>query len=204
MANPGSVHEQAVSILERALYGAYGPGLRARFTESPVFARLRPGHDEFSGDLAEGAVRVNVPSEWDSVGGIVPDLILYGQDGEPRRIIEVVVTSKPSAGKREKLERIIRRGVDVVEVEVHTDDDLLKLLKGPGTPAFGRKLRSVEPGRYGVNQQAQEQLVRPADKAVEEMITAIVNCTPYQRGRLAAVLNSLNTIDSLYPHPVNL
>ena len=48
----------------------------------PVSVRLRPGEDDWSGNLADGVAAVKVPDpDWDSVGGIVPDLILYKEDG---------------------------------------------------------------------------------------------------------------------------
>ena len=125
MANPGRVHEKAIAMLERALYGAYAPGRRERGVgEAPVYSWLHPGAEEFSDNLAAGVVKVKIPGEWDSVGGVIPDLILYGADDAPVRIIEVIDTSAPDKAKRDKLDRIARRGVDVVELEVHTDDDL--------------------------------------------------------------------------------
>ncbi len=102
MTNAGYVHEKAVAILERALYGAYASGPRERGVgSSPVYARLHPRQEEFSGDLAADVAQVKIPTEWDSVGGIVPDLILSGADGIPRRIIEVIDTS-PQPRKSER------------------------------------------------------------------------------------------------------
>ena len=53
-------------MLVQALRGFYGKGATR--------VRLSP-NGEFSQNLAEGVARVKVPDEWDSVGGIVPDLI---------------------------------------------------------------------------------------------------------------------------------
>lgn len=84
MANPGRVHEKAIAMLERALYGAYAPGRRERGVgEAPVYSWLHPGAEEFSDNLAAGVVKVKIPGEWDSVGGVIPDLILYGADEPP-------------------------------------------------------------------------------------------------------------------------
>ena len=130
MTNPGPIHEKAVAMIQSALYGRYEARVRAPGVgQNPVYVRLHPSQEEFSGNIAEGAVKVKVPGEWDSVGGVIPDLILYKADDTPVRIIEVIDTSAPTEAKREKLDRLVRRGVDVVEIEVHTTDGLLHLLK---------------------------------------------------------------------------
>ena len=136
MTQPGYIHERAVKTIYEALHGAYGeykPEPRIPRHEggdprkgerrpgmSPVFARcLGPDGEEYYRDLGEGIARVKIPDEWDSVGGIVPDLILYGFDDKPYRIIEVVNTSAPTKAKKEKLETLKRRGVDVVIIGAH-------------------------------------------------------------------------------------
>ena len=56
---------------------------------------------ELSGNLRAGVSKVVIPGEWDSVGGVVPDLICKDENDTPVRIIEVIVTSPPTAAKRE-------------------------------------------------------------------------------------------------------
>ena len=142
-------------MIQTALYGGYANTVRKTGVgNSRVYVRLRPDEDEFSENLADGAVKVKVPGEWDSVGGIIPDLILYGVDDAPVRIIEVIDTSAPTEAKREKLDRIVRRGVDVVEVEVHTEADLLRLFKHAQPLQFAPNRAYVIGGHGGYSQQA--------------------------------------------------
>ena len=202
MTNPGWIHEKAVAMIQTALYGGYVNSVRKLGVGScKVYARLRPGEDEFSGNIAEGAVKVKVPGEWDSVGGIVPDLILYGADDAPVRIIEVIDTSAPDKTKREKLNRIASRGVDVVEIEVHTEADLLHLFKhAPPLGFASNRAYIVGPGRSA--QHAYDD--RRADdynNRADELLQVLAYCTPYQRQRLATALAELGSLDSLFPTP---
>ncbi len=65
-----------------------------------------------SGNLLEGVTEVKIPDpEWDQVGGVVPDHTLLGPENRPVRIIEVIVHSPPTKAKREKLDRLQKRGV---------------------------------------------------------------------------------------------
>ena len=144
MAQPGYIHERAIEMLVEALNGAYtegGQGTRKPLIgETPVRVRRAPDQDIHPQDIAEGVAKVKVPDEWDSVGGIVPDLILYGSDEKPRRIIEVINTSPPSTEKRKKLAVLQRRGVDVVEIKVNTEEELLHMLERPTPRRFTRKV----------------------------------------------------------------
>ena len=204
MTNAGSIHEKAVAMIQSALYGRYEARVRAPGVgQNPVYVRLHPSPEEFSGNIAEGAVKVKVPGEWDSVGGVIPDLILYKADDTPVRIIEVIDTSAPTEAKREKLDRLVRRGVDVVEIEVHTTDDLLHLLKRPPALPFWHNLPSVGgPGSPRSNQQVhQETEAHRYEGAAKDLLNTLTRCTPYQRQCLAAVLADLASLDSLFPTP---
>ena len=135
MAQPSPLHERTVAMICKALEGAYSSthrGARAQYNEHRLTrcaVRLRVGTGEFSGDLAKGVAKVKVPDpDWDSVGGIVPDIILYDSDDKPVRIVEVIVTNPPDERKRSKIEALKRRGVDVVEVTVKAEEDLFDLL----------------------------------------------------------------------------
>ena len=196
MATGGYIHERAVTMLERAIHGAYAGGrTREILGDAKVRALLQPG-GQYSGDLAAGAVQVKRPGEWDSVGGVIPDLIIYGDTGNPIRIIEVVNTSPPDRAKREKLDRIERRGCEVVLIEVHTEDDLLHLLKRVTVGRFGRKLPVG-----GRNDWAELQ-INQSDGEVDKLIGAIMRCTTHKRQALYEVLKQLPTLDSLYPIPL--
>ncbi len=103
------LHQRAVALL-------YDEMTRPRYDRlegTGLTVRLEPG-GEMSHDLREGVENVKIPGEWDSVGGVVPDLICYGANGAPVRIIEIVVTSPPKDDKEAKLENLRNRGVDSV------------------------------------------------------------------------------------------
>ena len=128
--NPESfLHARAVALLYDEL---------TRPEPKPeVRVRLTPSGD-WSDDLRAGVESVKVPGEWDSVGGIVPDLILYGEDAsKPLRIIEVVVSSPPDKAKQEKLILLERRGVDVVVIKVGKIQDLMDLCRRDSGFRFG-------------------------------------------------------------------
>ncbi len=154
---------------------------------------------ELSHDLKEGVERVKTPDEWDNIGGIVPDLILYGHDDKPVRIIEVVVSSPPDARKRKKLEALRSRGVDVVEIKVNEERDLLNLCWVPWTPRF-TSLTSKD--TFSVNiatNQHKSGKRRQQDKVIQELIVALQSCSPKVRRDFWNVLKHLGQLDSLYP-----
>ena len=120
-------------------------------------------------------------------GGVVPDLILRDNDGNPVRIIEVVVTSSPSKDKRQKLDRLEKRGVDVVEVVVTEQRDLLGLCWTPSRISFYAG---------SVDQQA--------DRAIMELAENLSRCSPEVRRRFVEVCQAMTSIESIQPlHPDN-
>ena len=191
--NPESfLHARAVALLYDEL---------TRPEPKPeVRVRLTPGGD-WSDDLRAGVESVKVPGEWDSVGGIVPDLILYGEDAsKPLRIIEVVVSSPPDKAKQEKLILLERRGVDVVVIKV--GQDLVDLCRRDSEFRFGSLTPRDYPSHAGGKHQRQQH--NALDQRVSDLIEAIVYCSPPLRRRLLDLLNQLDTVDSLYPiRPTN-
>ena len=168
-----------------------------------VRVRLEPG-GEISHDLAAGVATVRVPGEWDSIGGIVPDLILYDDDQTPIRIIEVVVTNPPSVRKRDKLKTLTTRGVDVVEIVVRADDNLLDLCWAPGAATFQRLGQQGQLFREYRHKSTPQNQVRAWDKTVGDLTKAIQNCSPQARREFAQVCRGLASLDSLFPvHPEN-
>ena len=187
MIQAGPIHERAVAMIEQALHGAYtGPkgGIEKAVGTVPVYVRRNPGADDWSDNLADGVASVKVPDpDWDAVGGIIPDLILYNRDGKPHRLIEVIDTSAPTPGKRAKLEQLQRRGVDVVEVNVHTEDDLKAMF--PEEPTGSYRLRRL---RHFLNRGQEEMAYREdsqAETLVEDFIraaTVLHPCHPPEIG----------------------
>ncbi len=194
-----ALHERAVALLYDELTR---PDLDRG---EEIRARLTPGGD-LSHDLRAGVARVRVPDpDWDSVGGIIPDLILYGEDDtKPLRIIEVVVTSPPSDEKQHKLDSLRKRGVDVVVIAIRDESDLLNLCPSWWKPNFS-SLTSND--KYSVNYAKDSALTRLKlghDRRVQEIIESIQACSPSVRRTLLKVLSELKSLDSLYPiRPTN-
>ena len=194
--NPVSwLHQRAVALL-------YDELTRPDCDEE-IRARLTPDGD-LSHDLREGVAKVKVPDEWDNVGGVVPDLIMYGKDDKPIRIIEVVVTSPPDDRKRKKLDTLRNRGVDVVEITVKEESDLLNLCWVPRTPRF----TAITGGdSFGVNWPQNQQMRlkhHQQDKLLQDLMMAIQTCSPSVRREFWNVFKHLETLDSLYPiRPTN-
>ena len=203
MTQPGPLHEKAVAMIEQALHGAYTGREGGRVKEVgsvPVSVRLRPSEDDWSGNLADGVASVKVPDpDWDSVGGIVPDLILYKEDGRPHRVIEVINTSAPTPAKRQKLEQLQRHDVDVVEVTVHTEDDLKALF--PEEPAVRYRPRRLRHFQNNPRESYESGNEKQVERLVETFIEAVQSCTPAMRRRLVAVLKGIDTLESCYPVP---
>ena len=150
-----------------------------------------------SGNLLEGVSKVKVPDpEWDQVGGVVPDLTLLGPDDRPVRIIEVIVNSPPTKTKREKLDRLQRRGVDVIEVEVSSPDDILNLCWERSFPPFGSKIRTHWANGNG---KLRQRMQINMDKEIDSLITSLKNCSPVKRRELSEVLKHLDSVESLAP-----
>ena len=146
---------------------------------------------ELTDNLLADVTKAKVPGEWDQVGGVVPDLILYGEEDRPVRIIEVVVTSPPNSTKQKKLETLRRRGVDVVLVTIRNESDLLKLCWVPAAVRFNSlPERGFSGGYLGVSN---------ADGAIKQLGRALRNCSPAVRREFVTTLSSINKLDSLFP-----
>ena len=196
------LHARAVACLWDALHGFYGEERLLAGAKSDgmgsrdIRVNLRPG-GPMSGNLLEGVTEVKVPDpEWDQVGGVVPDLTLLGPEDRPVRIIEVIVNSPPTKTKREKLDRLQRRGVDVIEVEVSSPDDILNLCWERSFPSFRSKIR---PHWANGNGKYRQRMQGDMDKDVDRLIASIKNCSPAKRRELFDVLKHLDSVESLAP-----
>ena len=183
-----------------------------------VKVKLNPS-GEMSDNLLEGVSSVVIPGEWDNVGGIVPDLILKDAEGNPVRIIEVVVTNPINDQKREKIQRLVRRGVDCVEIVVKSEDDLLNLCWIPCEVAFAdydareldfnprqqmaTGLRRRFGGKYQGRFRAHSASVK-ANEDIEKLIHSLMTCSPGHRRQFLEVFDELRSLDSILPvHPLN-
>ena len=158
-------------------------GRLAMRREEMLRVRLTPGGD-LSHDLRDGVVTVKIPDpEWDIIGGIIPDLALYGEDSSrPVRIIEVTVSNPPDAAKRQKMDKLQERGVDVVEIVVKSEDDLRNLVEVAWTPVF------IKGGGFS-----------QADKEMRNLLAILQGCSPSMRRAFKQLLIELDSLDSLYP-----
>ncbi len=185
----GYLHQRTVALLLDELSQ---PG------KKEVRARLTPD-GELSQNLREGVAQVKIPGEWDSIGGITPDLICYGDEGDPIRIIEVVVTNPPNKAKRQKLDYLRKRGIDVVIIKVHNERDIIDLCWERSTVEFSPLTpHDQSRGNIGMNQFRQARKARH-DGVVSELIGALLSCSPSKRRELVGVLRELQSLDSLYP-----
>ena len=196
------LHQRAVALL----YDEITNGLRAGTQTTKAgevwnyeVRVLKEPCGELTDNLLADVTKVKVPGEWDQVGGVVPDLILYGEEDRPVRIIEVIVTSPPNSTKQKKLETLRRRGVDVVLVTIRNESDLLKLCWTPATVRFSSlsetdsySLRYAETKGKGIG-------VSQPDKTVKQLGEALRNCSPAVRREFVVTLSSINKLDSLFP-----
>ena len=196
------LHERTVALL----YDELQAGLRKG---SAIRAHISPG-GELSGNLLDGARRVDIPDDLTPIGGIVPDLALYNDKERPVRIIEVVVTSPPDEKKKEKFARLKDRGVDAVVITVKTPDDLRSLCWIPKEPEFSATWEHwpVAPnagsfvGYYGLSSlrtRDPREVQERANNKINEFIRALAECAPELRHTFLDVLGSLRSLDSLYP-----
>ena len=204
--NVGTANYPVSALHERAVALLYDELTRPDLDEGEeIRARLTPGGN-LSHDLRAGVAKVKVPDPgWDSVGGIIPDLILYGSDDtKPIRIIEVVVTSPPSDEKQKKLRVLSNRGVDVVLITVKEEADLLNLCPTWWRPSF-TSLTSRDNFSINIAQDSySRKQKRASDDTVRELIEGIQACSPATRRALLKVLSELKSLDSLYPiRPMN-
>ena len=199
--NVGTANYPVSALHERAVALLYDELTRPDLDEGEeIRARLTPGGN-LSHDLRAGVAKVKVPDPgWDSVGGIIPDLILYGSDDtKPIRIIEVIVTNPPSNEKQQKLETLRKRCVDVVLITVKEEADLLHLCPTWWRPKFGSLTSKDE---FDINlqiNQVRRREMRSYDDTVWELIKAIQSCRPSTRRALLNILSELKSLDSLYP-----
>ena len=227
------LHERTVALLydEMTKGRSTLPVSRSDVVDvSEVRVRLTPD-GEMSGNLLEGVEDVIIPGEWDNVGGVVPDLICRDDKGTPVRIIEVIVTNPPDAEKQRKLDSLKKRGVDVVEVQVKTVQDLLNLCWIPAPfefatfdPSDFRNWRSylgpgatkqaahALAGKYGGSPGWRSGIGgfygapgrETANEEITKLIHALLNCSPGHRRQFLEVCKGLGSLDSLLPmHPLN-
>ena len=181
------LHERAVALIYDMLTSGGGD----------VRARLSPDDDALSPNLAEGVTRVELaeddPLMW-VAGGLNPDIRCFGDDGRLKRVIEVTHSSEPSKDRREKWERLKKRGVDVVEIKITDPDSLRYMFWCPAPVEFFPSINV-----NGATSKGFRENQRSYDFEVEKLTRALMLCSPKVRRDFLRVLGGLNTVDSLYP-----
>ena len=187
------LHEYAVGLLWDVLQ-----------TEDEVVVKTIDGNA--SGNLREGVERVVIPDAMQPIGGCIPDLALLDRNLLPVRVVEVVVTSPPTPSKKEKLDKLQERGVEVVIIPVRNEEELKGLApsKFDGSkPDWAYQWNHKLLDQIGIiNIPRQDGIIRGqrgADRQVEELIKTLVMCRPDVRRRLAKVLQEIDSLDSCYP-----
>ncbi len=187
------LHEYAVGLLWDALQGS-----------DAVVVKTIDG--SMSGNLMDGVARVVIPDSMQPIGGCIPDLGLLDKDLRPVRVIEVVVTAQPTPAKMEKLALLQKRGVEVVQVPVRNEDEL-KALAPSNTDGQGIKWAYPWSAKVfdqvGIINRPQRQQISSAqlnaDRKIQGLIKALVQCRPETRRQLIQVLEGLNSLESCYP-----
>lgn len=206
------LHQRALALIYDELTGAIqaGTGRRGRVDAGEVLVRLEPGgqdlYDIAGGvfgfkdqqGLGPGVDKVVLPGEWDQIGGVVPDLILYAED-QPIRIIEIIVKSPPTSQKRAKLDSLVKRGIDVVEITVEREEDLQTLCWTPSVPKYSAlttadTLSSNFPKAAHLSRQIHER-----DDTVRQLAKAVRECSPEARRELMETLCNANSLEALFP-----
>ena len=187
------LHEYAVGLLWDRLNG-----------QDPVSVTTMDGSQ--SSDLREGADRIVIPDSMQPIGGCIPDLAVLDKDLRPIRVIEIVVTSPPSGDKREKLERLKERGVEVVLVPVRNENELRALVP---TATDGKRMNWAYDWsptvfeQMGVVNIPRQQQIRARQIQANNTVTALINdliqCEPETRRNLLRVLQELENLEARYP-----
>lgn len=151
-----------------------------------------------SDNVLEGVVHHTIPAEGQGIAGNYPDIALLDAQHKAIRVIEVIVTS-PVEG--DKMARYRNLGIDVVQVPIRNAAELealwpVRLFKQrlPRDP-FSMRHDRDEPSEWAWERHTQ---ARP-NNTVDELIDALIMCSPSTRRRFAKALSELNSLDSLYP-----
>ena len=110
--NNESVHEQAVSILERHILENLGATLNAT-------GRCNECGDELRINLVEGAGRVERNKQ---VGPVRPDLSIFGSNDNALRFVEIVDSHKPESNVHNYA---MRNGIEVIEFHLNAKKEFV-------------------------------------------------------------------------------
>ena len=185
------LHARAVALL----YDELEAGLLLK-TEVRVRLNHTGTEPEISGNLLDGADSVRAPSDLSPVGGMVPDLVLHDQRGEPVRTIEVAITNLPD---QHKVATLRKRGVDVVIIQIKEAQELKSLCWFSEPDKFAPNFLLAVRRRGYAEDRAKADRQLGADRYVREMMWALTNCSPESRRKFAQLLPGIDSLESFYP-----
>lgn len=139
--NNDSIHEKAVSILERHILENLGNTLNAT-------GRCNECNDELKINLAEGACSVKRNKQ---VGTVRPDLSIFDSNGEALRFIEIVDSHKPQANVHDYA---MKNGVEVIEFHLNTKKEFIGQRKNKALDAaitVKARLKDLEEKRLEID-----------------------------------------------------
>ena len=210
--NASYLHEYATAMIWEVLRGGQAEVLN----EDGIWETVVAGEIQ----------SVFVPNSLTSFGGVTPDLAIRDSYGVPIVAIEVVVTNKPTDSKREKIESLRKRGLQVVVTrQIQGPDDLRDFVRARSDSEdfadswlmmFSKKIR--ERGwayfldRYPWHRAkvfapnmkedtSRERLDRQhsADRYIEEMMLHLAFCSPEKRRSLFRMLKAATNVHAQYP-----
>lgn len=151
-----------------------------------------------SGNVLEGVAHHTIPAEGQGIAGNYPDIALLDAQHKAIRVIEVIVTSPVEDSK---MARYLNLGIDVIQVPIRTAEELEALCpvhlfkkRMPRDP-FRMRHSEDEPTEWAWERHTQG---RP-NHTIDELIDALIMCSPSIRRRFAKALSELNSLDALYP-----
>ena len=158
--------------------------------------------------------RIAIPDELTPIAGMAPDIAIYDGEHRPVTIVEVQVTTPPSA---EKMARVKRLGLKMVVVPVPNREALLtmfrpvsikELFPSIGIPSrfYGhtnlveKQLNDLPYSASNYDRKLRTRLeLAKANDTVSNLIRYLKMCDPTLRQELRAVLDELDSIESQHP-----
>ena len=144
--------------------------------------------------LMVGVSQVVIPDSLQPIGGYIPDLALLDKDLHVVKVIEVIVTNEPN---EKKIKALTERGVEVVQIKVHDEEELQNLFPTP-TVGSRRWLRHLSPGEsvtIGFRKVSQDS----ADRKIDELMEFLALASPSKRAEFLNFLKDMTSLESLMP-----
>ena len=158
--------------------------------------------------------RIAIPDELTAIGGMMPDIAIYNAEHRPVAIVEVQVTAVPSD---RKIARMRKLGVQMFVVPVPNQEALRNMLcpvstqdvlpdmqlpcryYGHSTLIIKRLWNKVFTRKDRRRLDFFRQNLDEANESVAELIRSLRMCDPTLRQELRSVLDTLDSVESIYP-----